>query len=292
VPRLSQFFPAGPSLGTPGEAGLFGPDSAAWRIGRERLLLAGGPAALLLQVAHPLVGAGVAEHSDFTADPLRRLRGTLDATMTVTFGDHAQVERSVAAVAHRHRPVVGRLAADTRAIAAGTPYRADDPDLALWVFATLVWTAVRVHETFLGPVPPAERDACYADMHEFGRLFGADEATMPARFSGLDAYLHRMAAEVLDVGPVARRLAEQILAPQPPLVPAPLRPLPAVLAAGLLPPVVREAFGLPWRRRERLLFRSMALSTRAVVPVLPAPVRYWPHYRTARRRVRALGRPT
>ena len=292
MPRLSQFFPPGPPLGTPGDPGLFGPGSAAWRIGRERLLLAGGPAALLLQVAHPLVGAGVAEHSDFRSDPLRRLRGTLDATMTVSFGDHEQVQHAVAAVAHRHRTVVGRLANDTRAIPAGTSYRANDPDLALWVFATLIWTAVRVHETFLGPLPPDERDAYYADMHEFGRLFGVDEADMPAGFAGLDSYLHRMTAEVLDVGPVARRLAGQILAPQPPLVPAPLRPLPAVLAAGLLPPAVRDAFGLPWRRREQLLFRSMALTTRALVPALPAPVRYWPHYRIARRRVRALSRPT
>ena len=67
----------------PGERwdpGLFGPDSTVWRIGRERILLAGGPAALLLQIAHPLVAAGVTNHSGFSEDPFLRLRATLDAT--------------------------------------------------------------------------------------------------------------------------------------------------------------------------------------------------------------------
>ncbi len=281
----AQLFPPAPPLGVPGDPGLFGPGFAAWRLGRERLLLAGGPAALLLQVAHPLVAAGVAEHSDFSSDPLRRLRGTLDATLSVTFGDSAQVQAAAAAVARRHRLVRGRLATGTGRFAAGTAYRADDPELALWVFATLVWTAVAVHEALLGPVAPGDRDAYCTDMQRFGRLFGAEQAAMPADYAALDQYVHQMAGEVLAVGPVAHALARQILAPDPPVLPAPLRPLATLLAAALLPAPVRDAYALPWRRRERALFAAVRQTTRQGARALPPALRYWPHYHTAVRRV-------
>src|SRR5438093_12192393 len=78
--------------GQAGDPGLFGPGSVVWRVGRERVLLAGGPAALLLQLAHPLVAEGVAAHSGFEREPLQRLMATLDATLTITFGDRAQAE--------------------------------------------------------------------------------------------------------------------------------------------------------------------------------------------------------
>lgn len=282
---LTDLFPPGPPRGVEGDPGLYGPDSAAWRLARERLLMAGGPAALLMQVAHPLVAAGVAEHSDFTADPLRRLRGTLDATLRVTFGDREQVEAAVAGVAGRHRSVRGLLADTTSTFCVGTPYRADDPELAMWVFATLVWTAVTVVDTLARPVAASERDAYYQDMRQFGRLFGADEGVLPDDYAGLAAYVERTVRDVLVVDAVAHRLARQILAPNPPLVPAPLRPFPTLLAAGLLPPAVREAYGLPWRHRDRLLFASVRVSTRPALRILPPPVRFWPHYRTALRRI-------
>src|SRR6266511_4932042 len=76
--------------GKPGDPGLFGQDSLIWAVGRERILLAGGAAALLLQIAHPLVAAGVAAHSDFRSDPFRRLQATLDTTLRITFGDREQ----------------------------------------------------------------------------------------------------------------------------------------------------------------------------------------------------------
>jgi uncharacterized protein (DUF2236 family) len=56
------------------------------RVAREGALLAGGARAILLQVAHPAVGRGVAEHSDFATRPLDRLRTTLTYVYCVTFG--------------------------------------------------------------------------------------------------------------------------------------------------------------------------------------------------------------
>ncbi|WDF33638.1 oxygenase MpaB family protein [Arthrobacter agilis] len=281
----ARFFPPAPEPGRPGDPGLFGPRTVAWRLARERSIVAGGPAALLLQVAHPLVGEGVRAHSDFTSDPLQRLRGTLDAVLRVTFGDHAQVQAAARHVAGKHRPVRGVLPHDAASMAAGTSYSAFDPELALWVFSTLVWTAIEVTDSFLRPVGPEERTAYYRDMRRLGNVFGVPDALLPDDYDGLARYVEGQVRAVLDVGPTARLIARQILAPAPPIVPWPLRPVPSVLAAGVLPVALRQAYGLPWRRRERVVFAIARRTARVVVPILPARVRFWPHYRVARSRL-------
>ncbi|MHA7262372.1 oxygenase MpaB family protein [Arthrobacter sp. TMN-37] len=281
VRRLEAFFPQPPPSGCTGDPGLFGPASAAWRIGRERILLAAGPAALLLQLAHPLVAEGVRAHSNFTADPLRRLRGTLDAVLTITFGDAEQVRAAARYVGRRHRPVHGILPDASGSMPAGTPYRADDPDLALWVFATLVWTAVNVTSGFARPVPTPERDAYYRDMTALAHQFGVPPSALPEDYSGLEAYVEDQVRRVLSVGPTASALARQILSPDPPILAPPARAAAVLLAAGVLPPAVREAYGLPWRIRDRAVLRAVRLASRLTLPLLPARPRYWPHYRVA-----------
>ncbi len=175
----SSLFPAPPATGVPGDAGLFGPGSQAWLIGRERVVLAAGPAALLLQLAHPLVAAGVAEHSDFSTDPLRRLRGTLDATLTVVFGDRQQALAAAARVAARHRSVAGHTQLPVGRFPAGTAYRAADPELARWVHATLVWTALELFDALVAPLSLAHRSRYVREMTAFGQLFGVPEHLLP-----------------------------------------------------------------------------------------------------------------
>ncbi|MHA7240965.1 oxygenase MpaB family protein [Arthrobacter sp. TMS1-12-1] len=283
---LARFFPPAPDPGTDGDVGLFGPGSTAWRIASERLVMAGGPTALLLQVAHPLVGEGVRAHSGFASDPLQRLRGTLDAVLMVTFGDREQVRAAAGHVARKHRPVTGTLPEPSASMPAGTPYSATDPGLALWVFATLVWTALQVTDRFLRPTTPGEREAYYRDMTRLGHFFGVTDAVLPEDYRGLERYVDEQVRVTLAAGPTARLIARQILTPERPIVPVLLRPLPSILAAGILPASLREDYGLPWRRRERLVFAVLRRCTRLVVPLLPARARYWPHYRMARDRVR------
>src|SRR5438105_13221343 len=119
--------------GAPGDPGLFGPQSMIWNVARERVLVAAGPAALLMQLAHPLVAAGVDDHSDFRRDPFARLRATLDDTLTISFGNSEQSERAADRVRAVHRRVRGRLRSGVGSYATGTPYDAADPALALWV---------------------------------------------------------------------------------------------------------------------------------------------------------------
>lgn len=49
----------------------FRPGSVSWKVNMEPFIALGGGRALLLQVLHPLVAAGVEQHSNFTEDPFR-----------------------------------------------------------------------------------------------------------------------------------------------------------------------------------------------------------------------------
>jgi len=288
---VASLFPPVLPAGVPGDAGVFGPDSEVWRIGRERALIAAGPAALLLQLSHPLVAAGVAEHSGFQTDPLHRLRATLDATLTVVFGDAQQARDAAARVRIRHRSVRGLTDDAVGRFPAGTGYRAGDPQLTLWVHSTLVWTALEFHDQFISRLTLARRGAYQAEMNRFARLFGVPEPLLPRSYGGFERYLRSMDEErVLEVGPQARSLATQLLDGGASELVWPLGgltgALASVLAAGLLPPRVREGYGLSWGWPERRAFSTARLMCRATLPALAPQARFWPHYRVARRRLR------
>ena len=273
--------------GTPGDAGRFGPRSSIWRIGRERVLLLGGPAALLLQVAHPLVAAGVAAHSDFLRRPYERLRATLDATLTITFGDRRQAEAAAARVAATHDRVRGTLRTAVGPFPAGTTYDARDPDLALWVHATLVETALDTYHRFVRPLSIRERERYFEDARPFAALFGVDRDVMPPSYEAFRRYVGSMnRGPVLTVGTEAKVLAQHILNPPVPAALAPATGLFKIVAASLLPHPLREAFGLQWSRRDRAVLGAMSRSIRLSLPLTPGFLRYWAHYRIARQRAR------
>ncbi len=271
--------------GTPDDPGLFGPQSSVWRIGRERVLLLGGPAALLLQVAHPLIAAGVSEHSDFPERPYERLTATLDATLRITFGDRRQAEAAAARVAATHARVHGRLETAIGPFPAGTPYDAGDAELALWVHATLVETALHTYHRFVHPLSIEQRERYYDELRPFAALFGVHDAVLPGSYEGFRRYVESIKrGPFLAVGPEAKVLGRHILNPP---VPGPLRPvskLATLVAATLMPPRLRRDYGLTWTRGDAAILQAVGVSTRMALCVTPSSVRYWPHYGTARRR--------
>jgi uncharacterized protein (DUF2236 family) len=290
VAYLASHFPAEPAEGVPGDAGLFGPGSEVWRIGRERILIAAGPAALLLQLSHPLVAAGVAEHTAFRADPLHRLRATLDATLMVVFGDTKQAAAAAARVRRRHRQVTGRTPTAVGRFPAGTHYRADDPQLALWVHATLVWTALEFYDGLISPLSPQRRASYQSEMSRFGALFGVPKELLPGNYAQLERYVRSMDEDgVLEVGPQARALAEEVLGAGAAGLAWPMGipggALVRVLAAGLLPPRLRAGYGLRWGWLEQQSFSTARLVGKTVMPALPPRTRFWPHYLAAQRRL-------
>jgi len=284
VPRLGlrSVFPPPPGPGRPGDPGVCDPHDALWAVAGERAVLLGGPAAVLLQVAHPLVAAGVAQHSDYRAGPAHRLLGTLQAVLTIAFGDTEQGRAAARAVGHQHARVRGTTPD-------GTPYRASDPELALWVHATLVEMALAAVGRYAGrPVPPELREAYWQQMKPFGRMFGVTEAVLPAGYPEFRAWYDAAVAR-LEVTDAARAVARDVLG---------LRtwpPLPGVAAvtravtADLLPPRVAEQYDLVATPRRRAGAALVRAATRTVRPVLPAVVARWPHAAVALRRCGAPG---
>ena len=276
-----------PAGGTPGDPGLFGPGSMIWRVGRERVLLAAGPTALLLQVAHPLVAEAVAHHSGFRQDPFARLRATLHSVLTISFGDRAQARAAAERVNATHRRVRGHLASGAGPFPPGTPYDATDPDLAMWVHATLVHKALESFALLIASLTRQDRERYYEQAKPFAELFGVPRTLMPPTYFEFRDYVDSMVSgRALSVGEEARGLAEHIL--HPPLPPAmkPAAAIARILATGLLPGRLRQAFSLPWGAPQRALLAGTARTVRATVSVLPPATRFWPHYQVARRRIR------
>src|SRR5439155_6903313 len=126
------------------EQRVFPPDSAIWKICCERAILLHGPAAAVLQVAHPRIGLGVMQHSGFADDPTARLHRTLDAVYSIAFGTIDEAEAAAKRVARRHASVRGDAAAHR--VPGEAQYSADEIDLLMWVVATLVWSSVGGYE--------------------------------------------------------------------------------------------------------------------------------------------------
>ncbi len=278
-----------PDAGRPGDPGLYGPGSVAWRIGRERALLAGGGATLLLQIAHPLVAAAVAAHSDFRRDPFARLRATLEAMLRVTFGDTHQAKQAAASVQAVHARVRGTLSTAAGPFPAGQAYLATDPQLALWVHATLIHSAIDAYSRFVRPLTPAESDAFVDEVTVQATLFGVPPTLVPASHAEFRTYVRTMLdGETLVASEAARALVSPILGPPVPSIAAPAMGVFRLFTAGMLPTRLRREFGLGWGARDRLAFAAASSSLRATLRVLPPAIRYWPHYRVACRRVGAI----
>ncbi len=267
------------------DPGLYGPASEAWRLNRESMLLLGaGPRALLLQIAHPAVAAGVADHSDFRVDPWRRLAGTLRSYLTIVYGSTSAARAEIRRLNALHRGI------------SGPGYAARDPALSLWVHATLIDSTMAVADAWLAPVSPVRRAAFYAETRPIGRAFGVPDALLPRDLEAFDAYVREMIAPSgpVRVSETARDLAQAVLRPPlGPLLP-PLGFLPAGAYAwmlwpsiGLLPASVREEYGLPWGAREQLVSTWLVAGWRAWRPWLPASFRQMPRALAADRRMLA-----
>src|SRR5437763_3278750 len=153
--------------------GYFAPESMVRRLGNSPVTpFLGGGAAVLLQVAHPLVAAGVVDHSGYDQDLWRRLVRTLRALYLITFGDKEEAERAGAAVRTVHAHVRGALSNQLGRFPPGTPYSASDPQLMLWVHTTLVYSSLAAYERFVSPLSNGERERYVEEMNLVAELFG------------------------------------------------------------------------------------------------------------------------
>ena len=268
--------------------GLYGPGSEAWALNREAMLLLGaGPRALLLQLAHPAVAAGVADHSDFRADPWRRLQGTLRSYLTIVYGTGTAARAEIRRLNGLHRTITG------------PGYHARDPELSLWVHATLVDSTIVVADRWLEPLSGERRRRYYEETLPIGQAFGIPEAILPPDLHAFEAYVERSLGPDGPVHPndVARDLADAVLHPPlGPVIPA-LAGVPPRLyawtlwpALDLLPPTLRAEYGFRWGPLERAVTGWLVTTWRWWRPSLPVELRQMPAALAADRRMERAGR--
>ena len=257
---------------------LFRSDSMMWRISRESVTLLGGRAALLMQLAHPLVAAGVADHSDFHRDALGRLRRTLETMYAIVFGTVEEAEAAAAGVAAVHARVKGTTSD-------GRPYSAEDPRLQLWVHATLVDSSIRIYEMFVAPLEENEIAEYYEETKVGGRLFGIPEGALIPTYAELTEWMDDMmvSGEVV-VTDLARELAQPILRPLR-IVPRAVAERSAIVTAALLPEPIRAGYGLKLGWSRHALLAAGGRAGRLLLPRLPGILRNHPAAREAARRI-------
>src|SRR3954466_7255369 len=189
----------------------------------HRLTGLSGPRALLVMAAHPVAFAGFFAHTGALDDPYARLRRTGEVLDAVAFGTKADADRRTARVRAVHRRVRGALAEPARAgggaraepagrFPAGTPYRADDPALLLWILAALAESAMLVYGSYVRSLSRDELNALWDDYRVVGRCFGLREREMPRDIDAFEAYMAGMyASGELYVTPAARELGLDIV---------------------------------------------------------------------------------
>jgi len=251
--------PEGPP---PGARGLFRDDCWLRRVSGAPVAIFGGGRALLLELAHPFVAAGVAEHSAWRSDPFGRLQRTLAAMSAVTFGELPAALAAARAVERAHARVRGVLPADAGPFPAGTPYSGRDPEAVRWVWATLADTALVIYERFVEPLSPEAREDYYADHRVLARVLGVPPGLVPSDLAAFRAYFDDMvASDLLAVTPLARELAQAVLDPPAELGAARMA---RSITAGLLPPRLREGFGLVWDARREARLAALVASVRSL----------------------------
>jgi uncharacterized protein (DUF2236 family) len=233
-----------------------------------------------MQLAHPKVAAGVADHSRFKDDPIGRLHATMNAMWSIVFDERDQAQASLERVKDVHKRVRGTIKHGD-VLQAGTPYDALDPDLLLWVHATLVDSAMVTYELFVSPFSQDDKSRYYDDSKKLARLFEIPGSKVPDSLQAFNAYMEEtIAGDTISVGPAAWEAAEEILHPRPIFLKI-VSPLSAFITAGLLPQRLRDAYGLAWNKKKETRLHLLAAIVRLLLPILPRSLRVVPQARAA-----------
>jgi len=246
-----------------------GPDSITWKINREVIVVAGWGRAILLQLAHPAVAAGVHDHSTIRRGGLvagvRRLRSTVGAMQSLAFGDTEQMIAAAARINAIHDRVKGRA------------YSAHDPGLQRWVHATLIESIPRTYELLVGPLTLHERDQYCSEAAIMEPLLGMPAGWLPRNSADLDTYMREMLADGgLGVTDTSRALARKVLFPSKWQVVWPAFRAMQLVTIGSLPPSIRQAYGFAWRARDERALARWTTCIRASLRLLPPIAREWP----------------
>lgn len=252
-----------------------GPGSLTWQWSDDVRLFGASGYALMLQVAHPTIGAGVSEFSDFRADPFGRLLRTLDYVNGISFGGPRIAPEIGRRVREMHKKIRGT---DWR----GEPYHALEPGAYAWVHATLFYAGFKARKLFVGSWPRERMDGAYQEWRGLGRLVGVRWRDLPETVEEFYEYCDEMIAGELGWTPATDEVLETMAAR--PEVPLPIlrsrvgqtalfpahRAL-SLATIGLLTPQLRERLGVSWSRAKQAELASIAAAARAAGRVSDRP---------------------
>ena len=261
-----------------------GPDSITWTINREVIAVVGWGRAILLQLAHPAVAAGVHDHSYFRgslSSSFRRMHSSVRAMLSLTFGDTEQMITAAARINTIHNGVRGRvppsLALRRTDSEAGVPYSAHDPELQRWVHATLLESILLTYELLVHPLTHRERDQYCSEAAIMEPLLGMPAGYLPRDSTQLDSYMRGMlAGGTICVTDTSRSLARAVLYPPRWHAVWPMFRAVQVLTIGSLPPSIRRAYGFEWQARDERSFARWTALLRTSLRLLPPLAREWP----------------
>jgi uncharacterized protein (DUF2236 family) len=264
----------------PGSQSTLPADSVTRKIHRERLALLGWGRAIAMQFAHPLIAAGVSEHSSFSSGRIarfQRLHGTVSAMLSLTFGADPAAQRTARGINKIHDRVHGVLKIDAGNFKAGTPYSAHDPRLLRWVLITLLDSIPQTYTRVIGPLSEAEQDRYCVESRRIGPLLGIPDELLPQSMEDVRrAVREMMTSGDLAVTDAARGLLHDVLYPPFQQAYWPIARFARLTTIGQLDPWLRDQYGLPWTPRDAQVLERWNRRIGGLRSITPNWIRHWP----------------
>jgi uncharacterized protein (DUF2236 family) len=270
------------------------PGSITWDRAADIRSFASAGTALLLQVAHPTVGAGVSDFSTFASDPWGRLWRTLDFVNVLVFAPPEAAAEMGARIRGFHKVIKGTKPDGSR-------YHALEPEAYAWVHLTLAESILRAHERFGRPFADADKERFWGEWRRLGRFLGVRWRDMPETYAGYRELVDTIVAERLERTSAVDEVYSALTSTPPSpsrhigqrawgLASRPLLRLMGLATVGLLPATLRRRLELELSRGQNLELRALGAAARSTTPLLPGSLRnVGPGYLRMRRRAIARG---
>ncbi len=273
------------------QLGIFGPASVNWKVNRESALFLAAGRAALLQLAHPWVAAGIAQHSRTLENPIARFHNTFRVMFTLSFGSLQDASATARKLYRLHESIRGMLPHGAGRYTHGSSYYANEAAALAWVFATLIDCALLAYDLALPPLSAREREQYYQESRKSAGFFGIPHDGLPPDLPAFQIYMQSTVnSDMLGVSAATQQLAHQLASGAGSPLPPPFWY--RALTVELLPPRLRQEFDFIYRDHERMAAARALRWIRRVYPRLPRSLRFVGPYNEVLERLRGRTRLT